>query len=234
MIPFTLGDPMFIMNADGSNIRPVKAYPYPPLAQPGELPSWPPDENTIAFDWCNHCEEGLDISDIYVVDLATDTMKQPTFGEGYNDYPVGSSSAPVFSPDNEMIYFSSTRGDSTGLRSDVYSMDIDGCNVQRLTITPNGWSEVPSLSPDGKELAFVRADTLSNALPVPGTGGSNPMKMTDPPIGTNITLPRWSPNGKQIMFDAGGAIFVINADGSNLRKLSTDGIEAYQGDWNGK
>jgi Tol biopolymer transport system component len=53
------------------------------------------------------------------------------------------------------------------------------------------------------------------------TNGSNPRRLTD--NGNNDGLPTWSPDGKSIAYvsDAGGvwSIWVMNADGSNQRKL---------------
>ena len=56
------------------------------------------------------------------------------------------------SPDGSRIAFDSDRG---GVRG-VYVADADGRNVQR--ISPEGWAAIPSWSPDGSTLAFVRED----------------------------------------------------------------------------
>ena len=49
--------------------------------------------------------------------------------------------------------------------------------------------------------------------------------------------PRWSPDGKQIVFSRqdkfgnGSAVFVVDADGRNLRQLSSAGLPARLADW---
>jgi TolB protein len=56
------------------------------------------------------------------------------------------------SPDGTRIAFDSDRG---GVRG-VYVADADGRNVRR--VSPEGFAAVPSWSPDGSMLAFVRAE----------------------------------------------------------------------------
>jgi Tol biopolymer transport system component len=56
------------------------------------------------------------------------------------------------SPDGRRIAFDSDRGGERG----VYIADADGHNVRR--ISPEGFAAVPSWSPDGSMLAFVRAE----------------------------------------------------------------------------
>ena len=59
------------------------------------------------------------------------------------------------SPDGRRIAFDSDRG---GVRG-VYLADADGKNVRR--VSPDGFAAVPSWSPDGTRLAFVRAESSS-------------------------------------------------------------------------
>jgi TolB protein len=56
------------------------------------------------------------------------------------------------SPDGSRIAFDSDRD---GIRG-VYIADADGQNVRR--VSPDGFAAIPSWSPDGNTLAFVRAD----------------------------------------------------------------------------
>ena len=56
------------------------------------------------------------------------------------------------SPDGSRIAFDSDREGERG----VYVADADGKHVRR--VSPEGYASVPSWSPDGESLAFVRAD----------------------------------------------------------------------------
>lgn len=90
---------------------------------------------------------------------------------------------------------------------------------------PNAWS--PSWSPDGKRLAFtVEAPRGQWAIHTANRDGTNDVRLTDPNV--NSGSPSWSPDGKQIAFEqitdaqGGHQVFVMNADGSATRQLTSD------------
>jgi serine/threonine protein kinase/Tol biopolymer transport system component len=78
-------------------------------------------------------------------------------------------------------------------------------------------------SPDGKLLAFVRADSDAERIYIASTGNGAARRLT----ASRGTLPRWSPDGSTIAFASDrrydGGIFVIHADGSGERQLTKDG-----------
>ena len=225
----SLGNPMYIMNADGTNIKPVKAFPpptpySPPFYMPGDFPNWSPDGNKIVFHWCTHCEYGTMIWDIYLVDLTADKMKQLTYGDPWRDttidYPFSSNDFPVFSPNGEKIYFTSTRDDSTFRNMDIYYMNTDGSNVQRVTYTLAilNHHSYPSttLTPDGKKLFFTQFDSTLFTANVDGSNVTNVFELDK---NLSIYSPQILPSGKRIMFYSEGILYVINIDGTNRRKL---------------
>ena len=81
----------------------------------------------------------------------------------------------------------------------------------------------PDLSPDGQRIAFTRTDQRAERIYVAPVSGGTPTLLTESPG----AVPRWSPDGKSIVFAANrgyyGGIFVVDADGSNLRRLTTAG-----------
>ncbi len=237
----TLGNPMFIMDENGTNSRAVKEFHYNPsyaFYQPGDYPSWSPDGNKIVFDWCTHCEYGTLIKDIYVVDLITDQMKQLTFGDPWHDttikYPAGSNGSPVFSPDGEKIYFNSSRDDSIyGTISGIFSMDTEGNNVQGVicTHTFDEYYVSPSISPDNKKIIFIHGNKTVSKLFAANIDGSNITLVCDPPNGKWVYLPQFSPSSKRVIFIS-DVLYIINLDGSNLRKLQLPGnFLNYYYDW---
>ncbi|MCX6054295.1 MAG: hypothetical protein NTZ74_05145 [Chloroflexi bacterium] len=60
---------------------------------------------------------------------------------------------PTWSPDGNYIAYQSNDGSTN---SEIWIMDSDGNNKQRITYSPNnGWSRGPAWSPDGQYLAYV-------------------------------------------------------------------------------
>lgn len=133
---------------------------------------------------------------------------------------------PALSPDGKTIVFSSLRDEpdldncALSCNYDIYSVDENASSVIRLTDDP-GWDRQPAWSPDGKQIAFTstRVRGVDNIF-VMDRNGSNITLLTD----TNgSTAPVWSPDGKYIAYvtfigDLG--IYVMNADGSDSRKLT--------------
>jgi Tol biopolymer transport system component len=79
------------------------------------------------------------------------------------------------------------------------------------------------VSPDGKTIAFVRADRDAERIyTAPASGGAPRLLTSSPGI-----LPRWSPDGSTIAFAAdrgySGGIFIVGADGQGQRQITRDG-----------
>ena len=111
--------------------------------------------------------------------------------------------------------------------SDIYVMDADGGNEQRLTENRhNDWQ--PVWSPDGKRIAFAadrKGDLESFDLYVMDADGRNQRRLTK--HGSPDNSPSWSPDGERIAFssfrDGNWEIYVMDADGGNQRNLTKHG-----------
>ncbi len=96
----------------------------------------------------------------------------------------------------------------------------------------------PEFSADGMKIAFAsnRATGVYGDIWVCNSDGSNPMQLTSLP--EHSGTPRWSPDGRQIVFDSQSAkpcdVFVVNADGGVPRQIthepSFDAIASWSRD----
>jgi len=139
----------------------------------------------------------------------------PSDTRGY--WPVGTSiespatwgEAILLEQTVAQIAFGSDRDESV----EIYVMDSDGTDLTRLT-TRSGDDLAATWSPDGSGIAF--STTTSSYVLVLDTD-----ELRKLPRGGQLN---WSPDGSRIVFvrHAGGdtEIFVMNADGSNVRQLT--------------
>ena len=80
----------------------------------------------------------------------------------------------------------------------------------------------PSLSPDGLRLAFVsdHSDSGANEIFFINLAPYDKVRLTDSKSSPHNPL--WSPDGEKIAFLANHELWVINKDGSNLHRLTSD------------
>ncbi len=144
------------------------------------------------------------------------------------DLPGGVGDAS-FSPDGNSFVFSSVKDDG---KYGIYTMNFNGGEMQRLT--KNDWGEgSPSFSPQGDKILFVR--DLQNypwrsQIFTMNLDGSEATQISHVDNGAGtvaIEDPSWSPDGKQIIYTCdkdnegmGYRIYIMNADGSNTRRLT--------------
>lgn len=127
----TSGPSLYLMNSDGSNLRPLKKRPNTDVPTAGNNPAWSPDDSKIAFDFCDNCERGGNNYDIYVYDFNSTQIVQ-LFGEGFSD------SNPKWL-NNNIFYFITDRdyylSDSLRNQEEVYAIDITENLISRITDT---------------------------------------------------------------------------------------------------
>jgi TolB protein len=131
------------------------------------------------------------------------------------------------------------------------TMDVDGSNMTRLTSgTTNNW--YPTWSPDGSRIAFISDADAQTACSSPSCNtdifvidadGLNLTQLTRNP--SNEKTPDWSPDGLHIAFssnrddpdpstcefDCNFEIYVMNADGSDVVRLTDDPADDTEPAW---
>lgn len=194
-------------------------------------PTWSPDGTKLAY--VREMASGK--TQIFIVNR-----------DGTNSHNISNTSnsndiQPAWSPDGTKILFASDRDAKYGPNQylEVYTMDIDGTHVTRLTTNDDGIDYYPAWSPDGSKIAFA-SDRSSNPhsyfaaldIWIMNANGSNLRNLTN--NGYGDASPSWSPDGSQIAFitDRGHPgtpyawdIWIIDATGSNPRPVTNGGRE---------
>jgi Tol biopolymer transport system component len=130
---------------------------------------------------------------------------------------------PAWSPDGRKIAFESQRDGNF----EIYIMNSDGSGQTNLTHNPDE-DRGPTWSPDGKKIAFERGRPRD--IHVVNADGTGEVNLTRDPAWDFV--PQWSPDGRRIAFvrvvpgpgdsPHGGdeEIYVMNADGSHIKRLT--------------
>ena len=143
---------------------------------------------------------------------------------------------PVLSPDRKWIAFDGAPPGQRPLSQfDIQVVRRDGTGRRTLVPSPDRETD-PQWSPDGTALSYVRLAKADDqdwrkswiwTVRPDGTGAKRLV------LGNNA---RWSPDGKRLVFsaptaDSDGDLFVINADGSGLRRLLSTPQAEWPSDW---
>jgi Tol biopolymer transport system component len=199
---------IYVMNADGSNQRRLTDDPaYDAWS------SWSPDGSRIAF-----VSTRSGNADIYIMDVDGTNPRQLTQHSADDIWPA-------WSPDGTRIAFPSRRDGNF----EIYVINVDGTGLQRLTNTTAA-EDFPTWSPDSMQLLFSRIEGNDGTY-LMHADGSQERQLLDFPI----LEPAWSPDGSRIAFgsDHEGfrGIYVMDADGRDLQRLSTNRSGENCPDW---
>jgi TolB protein len=191
-------------------------------------PSWSPDGQRVAL-YSRPAEGG--IWELQIVDVATRQVRVLTTHDGeMGPTPVS------WSADGTRLAFVLSDKNS---KTQVWVAQTDGSQIRQLgaKISPRGGA-APNLSPDGRKLVWVGDIRPARPLIVTDADTDESVVLTTEALSANES-PRWSPDGTQIVFaslrDNTGYgrndIFVMNADGSQVRNISRHEAEDFDPKW---
>jgi TolB protein len=200
-IAFSSRGSIYLINANGSHRRPLTRS-----GQDDSDPAWSPSGQRIAFVRYGG-KRG-----VYVANADGTRLRLLTSG-----------GSPAWSPDGRRLAFAAPPAIEDP-HSEIFVINADGRGRQRLTSNA-AWDGEPAWSPDGSTIAFASDRGARNApqIYLMNADGSGQRALTPLTTAPNEdTDPAWSPDGTRIVFKGGGGLFVLNVDGSGLRRLTFD------------
>jgi uncharacterized repeat protein (TIGR01451 family) len=178
-------------------------------------PEWSPDGSRLAFQ-ITVSDNNSFVNEIDAINAdGTGRMK-------IVDNVSELNRAITWSPNGSQIAYIGSGGPSEDTIHTIHIANADGSGSFRLPGSPTMLSSV-DWSPDGTKFVFSTGDEIF-VINTDGTGKQQLTTAQPTQFGfTKDTEPRWSPDGTKILFtrfkDFSSSTYVMNADGSNLRKL---------------
>lgn len=200
---------LFVMDFDGKNKK--------QLTRHGGLvmsPSVSHDNSKVIYSLISNVVHAKRNIDLHMLDLKTGQTKLISSKKGIN-------SGAVFMPgDRSILLTLSHRGNA-----DIYSFNLTSKKYTQLTKKFS--SEVdPSISSDGRMMTFLSDRPGKPMIYTMNPSGVEKNVKRIGWVGQYNATPRFSPDGKEIAFsswlDNRFDIFKLNADGSNLSRLTKD------------
>jgi Tol biopolymer transport system component len=239
MLPLPVTD-IWVMGADGSEPRLLLEHPAPGSGY--ETPVWAPDGASLYVTYSELIMESNIVRD-QLLELASVPLDgQGKGGARRTVAPRGTW--PALSPDGKRLAFLSSEPQGQAL----VVCDADGQNARPLV--PTGQMEglaAPRFSPDGRQIVFsaiAPMAPLPTTTPIPGrgplagparalahglpmdlylidVGGGAPRRLTQ--LGEDNPAAVWAPDGRRLSLLSGGGLYVLNADGSEVRAIDQRG-----------
>lgn len=215
---------IFQVDLDGGEPQPLLVDEFA-----NQAPDWSPDGGQIAFS-----SNRLGNLDIFVMESDGGNIRK-VVDTGLDDY------FPDWSPDGSQLAFFSA--DWPAVRQDIYTVNVDGGDLQNITNTPLVVDEDPKWSPDGSKILFQTDRDGNFEIYAMSADGSQAQNLTRNP-GQDYWPDWWMPAEKKIAFvsDHSGRpqIYLMPAmpaqaegaiEASDLQPITDDRRENYFPAW---
>ncbi len=197
------GEPsIYTMNADGSDMKPIKYRVENEIAVSGLNPTWSPDGSKIIYTSCPLCEIGVNNYQIHYYDFESDSIYKIVTTSGINRNPA-------WNPLKNEIAFSSNRANLNSINSDIYIYELSSGNIKKITETENAGRQlwfsngIELLFWSGNQLYMANTDdnTIQNLeVSLPESIGFRPLKLSiDDKYVLIISFDLSNPRGNQTL-----------------------------------
>jgi Tol biopolymer transport system component len=230
---------IYTIRPDGSGLRRVTVPPTRQALGGDSGPVWAPGGRSLVFER-NLPYWGADRMRLVAVSARGGAARQLTTG------PF--DAMPSFSPDGHRIAFTRVVQSVVAPTASLFTVDGGGRHLKPLLA--DGIDLSAAWSPDGRTIAFSRLESTSRPLReatlyLADADGSHVRSLGTAPV--HGLSPAWSPDGTRLAFvsfdDANapacpaascppsGELYVIGADGSDLRRLTRSKADDEHPSW---
>ena len=237
---------IWLMDSEGRNRIQLTEPSQPEVDASGSTsPAWSPNGTLIAFAGSGEAtaEDQRDL-EIYVMRADGSESRRLTNDRVHD-------ATPAWSPDGRSIAFAHAPGLGTeNAEGVIVVMNGDGRGRVEITRHPETpevvFDSQPAWSPDGSLIAFARATFIPDGQARTAIYTIDPAGAGESLLVEDAAEPAWSPDGSSIAFTSirdrhgetcfqecspSGEIYVAQADGSGLRRLTTSQANDHSPAW---